>query len=251
MDEKPSLSVNISRKEVLDFYEKFLVYKDDKIFYQDCDGYYFLYKRTSHSINFIPTGTTHDYSVGFKAGQKEIKVKFSSKDNYDSFAKICTAIETTIKPFVLINLLIQYGQLGELNIGSLNISPKGITKKEIVWFMNKIKVLPWSEFYNAQISQGNFFLYQKQEGDKKYKTFFTCPMSVMNSVILPEVLTIIFQANGAISNSDVESLKNRKEELIKPSMITVEEIKVCKTCDKPLKNVQQKFCGECGAEVNI
>jgi hypothetical protein len=236
---------NISRKESLKFYEHFLIYKENKIFYKDFDGISYLYKQTSRSINFIPIGTSHDYFIGFRASGIEHKINFSSKDSYDVFVKICTAIDTVIKRFVLINLLVQYGEKGGLNIASININSQGITKKKLFG----TETMPWSYFYNCIIDKGNVFLYKRLDNDKKCKVFSSHSMETMNAVMLPELFKFLFQSSGIIDNTAINELRKVKDELVTKMTSEIKDIINCKNCNEPAENSDQKFCGKCGTKL--
>jgi hypothetical protein len=240
------LAVDISKKETLEFYEHYLIYNGDKILYRDFNGVSYLYKRTSRSINFIPLGTTHEYFIDFLANGRQYKIKFSSEEKYDAFIKICGAINSVIKKFILINLLTEYKEKGGLDIASLKINSQGIIKRKL---FGRLETLSWPDVYNVECDKGYVQIYQRQNNEKKYKTFFTASMSTMNAVMLPELLSFLFQVNGVVDNAALKELQSNKEQLDKPSH-SVETVKVCGICNEEVRTQSQKFCAKCGSKLN-
>jgi hypothetical protein len=244
MNSSPLLTVDISKKETLEFYEHYLIYKGDKFFYREFDGLSYIYTRTSTSIYFIPVGTSHSYNVSFRENGKEHKMIFSSEEKYDVFVKICGAFESVIKKFILTNLLLEYGEKGGLEIAGLKINSQGISKRKI---FGRLDTLPWLDLYNSECKAGSLFIYQKYK--EKYKVFFSCQMFKMNAVILPDLLKFLFDVNGMVDKAMLNELLKKRDEWAKPSA-TVATVKLCSTCNEPVRNDMQKFCAKCGSKLN-
>lgn len=256
---EPLISVNVSKTQTLMFYDSFLVYKGARIKYAEINGISYLLSRTKHSVNFIPTHTSSVFKIKIDANGQIYDVGSSTisfmhfqnksqKEQDEVFGKLVYIVDNLIKPFVLINSLIQYGKNNELKIGdTLTVNTKGFYKKRL-W--RSPEFLSWDEYYNSALHQGYFQIY-KSDAIKKYTLFFSCSMSVMNTVVFPELLNIIFQSNGVVSQDEIQQLEERKRNLMlsdAQEANRIEESKVyCWSCSAS-NLVGQKFCIHCGSK---
>ena len=257
---QPLISINVSKSQTLVFYNSFLIYKGARINYKDIDGMSYLLTRTKHSVNLIPTHTTSAFKIKLEANGQKFEVDSSDtsfmffksqsqKEKEETFGKLVYILDNLIKPFVLINQLIKYGKENELKIGdSLTINSKGFFKKK---FWRSPEFLPWDQYYNSVLHQGNFHIY-KSDPSKKYKLFFACSMSVMNTAIFPDFLNILFQSNGVVNQDEIKDLEKRKGELVSTEQQKLEKAdgskNFCWSCSAP-NEAGQKFCKHCGSKL--
>ncbi|MDD3940309.1 MAG: zinc ribbon domain-containing protein [Candidatus Pacebacteria bacterium] len=258
---KPLISINVSKTQTLVFYNSFLIYKGARLNYKDIDGMSYLLTRTKHSINFIPTHTSSAFKIKLESNGKKYEVDSSEtsfmffasksqKEKEEIFGKLVYILDNLIKPFVLINQLIKYGQGNELKIGdSLIANLKGFFKKR---FWRSPEFLPWDQYFNSVLDQGNFHIY-KSDPTKKYKLYFTCSMSAMNTVIFPDLLNILFQSNGVVNQEEIKDLEKKKDELVSmegEKLDSGESSKnYCWSCSAP-NEAGQKFCKHCGSKLS-
>ena len=257
---EPLISINVSKTQTLVFYNSFLIYKGTRLNYKDIDGISYLLTRTKHSINFIPTHTSSSFKIKlesngqkYEVGSSESSFMFfaskSQKEKEEIFGKLVYVLDNLIKPSVVINLLAKYAKENELKLGdSLTINPKGFYKKR---FWRSPEFLPWQQYYNSVLHQGNLHIY-KDDTAKKYKLFFSCSMSVMNTAIMPDLLNFLFQKHGALDQGTVKDLEKRKSELAsaeseKPKAVSGKE-GFCWSCGAPIET-DQKFCTHCGSKL--
>ena len=257
---QPLISINVSKSQTLVFYNSFLIYKGARINYKDINGMSYLLTRTKHSVNLIPTHTTSAFKIKLEANGQKFEVDSSDtsfmffksqsqKEKEETFGKLVYILDNLIKPFVLINQLIKYGKENELKIGdSLTINSKGFFKKK---FWRSPEFLPWDQYYNSVLHQGNFHIY-KSDPSKKYKLFFACSMSVMNTAIFPDFLNILFQSNGVVNQNEIKDLEKRKGELVSAEQQKLEKAdgskNFCWSCSAP-NEAGQKFCKHCGSKL--
>jgi len=258
---QPLISINVSKSQTLVFYNSFLIYKGARINYKDIDGMSYLLTRTKHSINFIPTHTSSSFQIKLEAngqkydvGSSDTSFMFfksqSQKEKEEIFGKLVYILDNLIKPFVLINQLIKYGKEQELKIGdSITVNSKGFFKKR---FWRSPEFLPWEQYYNSVLHQGNFHIY-KSDSAKKYKLYAACSMSVMNTAIFPDLLNILFQSNGVVNQEEIKDLEKRKSELIANEGEKIDKDgsskNFCWSCSAP-NETGQKFCRHCGSKLS-
>ena len=116
---------------------------------------------------------------------------------------------------------------------------------------------------------------------KKYKLYFACTMSVMNTAIFPDLLNILFQSNGVVNQEEIKDLEKKKEELLPtenqkskqgwgfknfcwscsaPNEVGQNSVCIavvnyysnmfCKNCGVQVKS-GSKFCQSCGQEIKV
>ncbi len=257
---KPLISINVSKTQTLVFYNSFLLYKGARLNYKDIDGMSYLLTRTKHSVNFIPTYTSSTFKIKLVANGQKYEVDSSAtsfmffqgknrKEKEEIFGILVYISDNLIKPFVLINVLINYGKDKELKIDdSLTVNEKGFFKKR---FWRTPDFLPWNQYYNSILHEGYFHIY-KSDTAKNYKPYFSCSMSVMNTAIFPDLLNILFQSNGVVNQEEIKDLEKKKVELL-----SAEDQKInksvgseifCWSCSAP-NEAGQKFCMHCGSKL--
>jgi hypothetical protein len=255
-----TLRAESAKTQTLVFYNSFLIYKGARLNYKDIDGISYLLTRTKHSINFIPTHTSSSFKIKlesngqkYEIGSSESSFMFftskSQKEKEEIFGKLVYVLNNLIKPFVLINRLIKYSEDNELKIGdSLTVNSKGFSKKR---FWRSPEFLPWDQYHNSILHQGNFHIY-KSDPAKKYKLYFSCSMSVMNTAVFPDLLNILFQSNGVISQEEMKDLEKKKGELVPTEDQKTNEAvgskNFCWSCSAP-NETGQKFCMHCGSKL--
>jgi zinc-ribbon domain len=249
------LKLGLSGNSEIEFFQNFLIYKGERVLYSDVDGIAYLYTRTRRSINFIPVGTSHSYYVSIKARGVAHKITFTSERNQDVFNKLANAVGVLIKPFVIVNLLLDYIKNNRLEIGGLTITPEGISRKRT---LRSPEVLPWNQFHNAVINQGKVSVFKK-DSNGKYKLFgLPITMSSTNAVILPDILGFLFAQNGVLDEATRKQVIERKTQLSAMSVQdatirnTIEDLTAnprCAKCGEKMVEESQKFCGKCGSSL--
>ena len=246
------LKLGLSGNSEIEFFQNFLIYKGEKILYSDVDGIAYLYTKTRRSINLIPIGTSHSYYVSIKARGIAHKITFSSEKNQDVFNKLANAVEVLVKPFVVVNLLLDYIKNNRLEIGGLTITPEGISKKR-TW--RSPELLPWSQYYNSVINKG-YVSVLKRDDKKKYVGFAGASMSSTNAVVLPDVMNFLFAKNGVLDEATRKQIIEKKTQLSAISAQdatirdTIEDLSTnprCAKCGEKMVEESQKFCGKCGS----
>jgi hypothetical protein len=239
------LKLSLSRNSEIEFFQNFLIYKGEKILYSDIDGISYLYAKTRHSINFIPTGTTHGYFISIRARGIIHKISFSGEHNQEVFGKFANAVEMLIKPFVTVNLLLDYIKSNRLAVGDLTITPEGLYKKR-TWPMGA-EFLPWSQYYNSVASKGHVSVL-KRDDKKKYVGFYHPMMSLLNAVVLPDVINFLFAKNGVLDEAARRQIVEKKAQLTTASTRdAIQDSGACQKCGEKMVEESQKFCGKCGS----
>jgi len=238
------LKLPVSRNSEIEFFQNFLIYKGEKILCSDIDGISYLYTRTKHSIKFIPTGTSHTYVIFIRARGILHKFSFSGQNNQETFSKFVNAIETIVKPFVVVNLLLDYTKSNSLEIGDLTITPAGLYKKR-TWWRNP-ELLSWNEYYNSNIDKGNVFVLKRDDSKKEYSAFYTRTMSSLNAIVLPDVINFLFARKGVLDDVTKKQIIERKAQLTTASaQDAMQDLKRCLKCNEAI-NESQEFCASCG-----
>lgn len=244
---QPLLKLQLSWRSDIEFYQGFLVYKGEKILYSDIDGIGYLWTKTSHKVYGIPTGDSHSYYLSLRAKGIKHKITFSGSQNQDIFAKLVAAIDNLVKPFVVINLLLEYIQNGKLEIERITFSPEGISRKKL---FGKTNIIPWNHYHSCIASHGTVTLATLT--DKGKYNYFLIALSSTNAAVLPTVLDFLHTANGVLDETTRKGLIYRKTQLIAESMKEAsQEIKACTNCGEKLTEDGQKFCGKCGTSILI
>jgi hypothetical protein len=239
------LKLGLSGNSEIEFFQNFFVYKDEKILYSDVDGIAYLYTRTKHSINLIPTGTTHSYYVVIKARGMAHKISFTGEKNKDVFNKLANAVEVLVKPFVIINLLLDYIKNNRLEIGGLTITTEGIYRKRM-WRSQEL--MPWNQYHNAVINQGNVSVFKKDDKGKYKLLAVPIAMSFTNAVVLPDILNFLFAKNGNLDEATKKQIIERKTQLSAISaQDAIQDLTRCAKCGEKMVEESQKFCGKCGS----
>jgi hypothetical protein len=269
------LKLTISRKSEIEFYENFIIYKGEKILCSDIDAVSYLHTRTKHRVYYVPVGTSHAYIINIRARGIVHKFSFSGENNQDIFSKFVNAIDIIVKPFIVVNLLLDYMKNNELTVGDLTIKPEGLYKKR-TW--RSPELLSWDQYFNTIVSRGSTFVLKKDNNKNGYSAFYTLSMSALNAVILPDVVNYIFARKGILDEETRKQIIERKTELATASardaiqgldetpiandeMILEEEgeeeapaeeqattVRYCKNCGNQAKS-GVSFCGNCGTLV--
>lgn len=255
---KANLTINLPHGKTVTFSESFLVYRDEEVFYKDISSIAYLWTITKHTIYFIPAGTSNEYYMNIKTPQTSLHIDFKSawlsskkseQERQEAFLKLHYILENLIKPFVLINLLLEYAEKDKLEIGPLAITPEGLYKKR---FWRDPELLPWGLYYNSVLLEGNVHIY-KQKGKEDYKKFSSYAMATDNVVMLPGVLSFLFQKSGKLDKQTIKELRARKAELSsveKKERGTPEKGKeFCTSCGEKIEAPSQSFCSKCGSRI--
>jgi len=258
-NKKVLLQINISKNRSLDFFEDYLIYKDKKIFYRDIDGIAYLWEQTKHSLFFIPVSTSDRFRVSIRSKDEKYDIFFSSsmfpeetKKKREAFNQVHYIFENFLKSCVLINLLTDYIQQDQLEICDLQISMKGIQRKK---FWNNYEILPWAEYYSSFLHEGYLYIFKKTDNKEGYGSFFSCPVSQINAVVLPDLLNFLFQTKGVIDEKTRKELINKSQALSPKSdsaaemNVDIKEQSFCSHCGKKFIIKEQNFCEKCGEKV--
>lgn len=187
-------------KKIIEFHEQFMMIDSDKIPYEIIEGISYLLTNTRKSIYFIPITTASAFDIKIKTKDKTFKIKDSSTDFMmfesegrkqcqENFAKLIHILNLLVKPHILGMLLNQISNNGFIKIGNLKITKSGLERPRL---FRSPEVLPLREYFNSQLSEG--FLYVFKNVNEKPKNFYTCQMSEMNSVIVPDLMLSLLKA---------------------------------------------------------
>ena len=258
MSAEPLVTINVSKSQTLLFYDHHLTYKGERIAYTDIDGLSYLWERTTHTVYLIPAGSTSQFTIKIQANGKTHKIGFSAgsfllgksqseKEKEEIFAKFYAVIENLIKPFVMVNLLLQVADAQALTVDALTITPQGLYRKR---FWRGPEFLPWGRYYNSDVEAGALHVYRQDER-KTYAEYFTCPMGNLNAVMVPEVLNFLFQVDGILDDATKNELRRKKGELTSAASIHTDGEHAsgyCWSCSAPIET-GQRFCTRCGSKL--
>ena len=254
MNNEALLKVDISRNKTLEFFEEYLTYQGNRIFYADIDGVSYLWTRTRHSIYFVPVGTSNSYVIQIRHQNKTEKINLAGflgkeSERQGNFALLIKVIDSVMKPNVVRNLLKQIQNQGVIKIGNLEINREGITKST---FFSK-DFLKWSEYFNTILDKGNVFVYKNVNG--KAKVFSQQSMGNINAVVLPDLLLVLFHSKGDIESFFAGASKKIEKTEVETNIVKEETPKkseavvFCNQCGNKI-NSFDKFCGKCGSPIN-
>jgi len=256
MQEEHLLTVNLAKNRPVDFFQNHILYKDNKIYYKDIDGVCYLHTITTHRVYFVPVSKTNRYSVSVRAKGVSYDFQFatgfldgSSKSNEENFAILVNVIDKLIKPFVIINLLLEFSETFKIQLKNLTVTPEGIHIIKIGFFKNTPMFMLWEQYYTAQLQKGYLCVYQKFNNKAGNKLFFSCSMYAYNAVVMPDLLNFLAQKGGKLDASTRNELLKRKREQesqTSENEKTEETKKFCSTCGIGILKSDQKFCIQCG-----
>ncbi len=253
--EKPAiLKLDVSRNKAIEFYDEYLIFKGNRIYYADIDGVSYLWTRTRTSVYFIPVGTSNSYEIQIRHQNKVDKINLSgfltkAAERQGNFTILVRMIEGVMKPNVIINLLKQIKNQGSIKVGNLEINKDGITKSS---FFSK-DFLGWSDYFNTILDSGNVFIYKDVDG--KAKLFNQLSMGNLNAVVLPDLLLILFQNKGNVgqildNSTDKNEMETEPQEQTENKKVSRKNDVViyCTQCGNKVA-ANEKYCGNCGKEI--
>lgn len=175
------------------FKNNFLEYNNKRFFYKDVDSIAFHSTATKHSVYYIPTGTTYDYSFSLNSGQENISISLNaSKDeseNKEKWVQLISLASAMIQPLIIKKTIDKIFNRGEeVKIGDVIFTKKGYYR--IKWKMfgeNEKLWVYWSDtIYIPKMFQGEVILWEEKEG--KSTQFTSVSMSTPNAIIIPDLI---------------------------------------------------------------
>lgn len=175
------------------FKNNFLEYNNKRFFYKDVDSIAFHSTATKHSVYYIPTGTTYDYSFSLISGQENISISLNaSKDeseNKEKWVQLISLASAMIQPLIIKKTIDKIFNRGEeVKIGDVIFTKKGYYR--IKWKMfgeNEKLWVYWSDtIYIPKMFQGEVILWEEKEG--KSTQFTSVSMSTPNAIIIPDLV---------------------------------------------------------------
>ena len=175
------------------FKNNFLEYNNKRFFYKDVDSIAFHSTATKHSVYYIPTGTTYDYSFSLISGQENISISLNaSKDeseNKEKWVQLISLASAMIQPLIIKKTIDKIFNRGEeVKIGDVTFTKKGYYR--IKWKMfgeNEKLWVYWSDtIYIPKMFQGQVILWEEKEG--KSAQFTSVSMSTPNAIIIPDLV---------------------------------------------------------------
>lgn len=175
------------------FKNNFLEYNNKRFFYKDVDSIAFHSTATKHSVYYIPTGTTYDYSFSLISGQENISISLNaSKDeseNKEKWVQLISLASAMIQPLIIKKTIDKIFNRGEeVKIGDVTFTKKGYYR--IKWKMfgeNEKLWVYWSDtIYIPKMFQGEVILWEEKEG--KSTQFTSVSMSTPNAIIIPDLV---------------------------------------------------------------
>jgi len=175
------------------FKNNFLEYNNKRFFYKDVDSIAFHSTATKHSVYYIPTRTTYDYSFSLNSGQENISISLNaSKDeseNKEKWVQLISLASAMIQPLIIKKTIDKIFNRGEeVKIGDVIFTKKGYYR--IKWKMfgeNEKLWVYWSDtIYIPKMFQGEVILWEEKEG--KSTQFTSVSMSTPNAIIIPDLV---------------------------------------------------------------
>lgn len=183
----------IFKTSTIVFKNNFLEYNNKRFFYKDVDSIAFHSTATKHSVYYIPTGTTYDYSFSLISGQENISISLNaSKDeseNKEKWVQLISLASAMIQPLIIKKTIDKIFNRGEeVKIGDVTFTKKGYYR--IKWKMfgeNEKLWVYWSDtIYIPKMFQGEVILWEEKEG--KSTQFTSVSMSTPNAIIIPDLV---------------------------------------------------------------
>jgi len=175
------------------FKNNFLEYNNKRFFYKDVDSIAFHSTATKHSVYYIPTGTTYDYSFSLNSGQENISISLNaSKDeseNKEKWVQLISLASAMIQPLIIKKTIDKIFNRGEeVKIGDVIFTKKGYYRiKWKIFGENQKLWVYWSDtIYIPKMFQGEVILWEEKEG--KSTQFTSVPMSTPNAIIIPDLV---------------------------------------------------------------
>ena len=175
------------------FKNNFLEYNNKRFFYKDVDSIAFHSTATKHSVYYIPTGTTYDYSFSLISGQENISISLNaSKDeseNKEKWVQLISLASAMIQPLIIKKTIDKIFNRGEeVKIGDVTFTKKGYYR--IKWKMfgeNEKMWVYWSDtIYIPKMFQGQVILWEEKGGNSAQ--FTSVSMSTPNAIIIPDLV---------------------------------------------------------------
>jgi len=175
------------------FKNNFLEYNNKRFFYKDVDSIAFHSTATKHSVYYIPTGTTYDYSFSLISGQENISISLNASkdesDNKQKWVQLISLASAMIQPLIIKKIVDKIFNRGEeVKIGDVTFTKKGYYR--IKWKMfgeNEKLWVYWSDtIYIPKMFQGEVILWEEKEG--KSAQFTSVSMSTPNAIIIPDLV---------------------------------------------------------------
>ncbi len=175
-------------------FDKFGVEHNGKKFmYSDIDGVSFYAKNTS--INLIPVSQM--YYVKITSGSEKISFNFGSslyignKAKKDTYTQIIVAIHSKIFPLVLKKLVDNIFERGlPVIIGGVTFSNNGCSTKGIL----SQTFVGWPQIAETNFRNGSVILHKIE--NNKVKSLASVSMSVLNAVVIPDLIVICKRVLG-------------------------------------------------------
>jgi hypothetical protein len=170
------------------FKADYMIYEDHKIFYKDAA--WISYHAVKSSINFIPTSQTYSFIVG--SADQTINLTWGTafyignEKKQDAWQKLAGISSHVIQPKIVEKMVDRiFGKSDSVHIGDIELSHKGYSRGKIFGGRDHVS---WTErIYTPKFSAGNVILWRDKNG--KGVSFATVPMSTLNAVVLPELVT--------------------------------------------------------------
>jgi hypothetical protein len=197
----PLISIDISNSETVMFYNRYLLYKGNRVNYKDIYGIAYLLTHTTSRLNYAPIYNYASSKISLFANGKTIDIKSfsispmkfqinSQKEKQEVYFKLVSVLNELIRPCVLLNLLYEYTKGHSIDIGSLSISQDGLHVEG--GFLKNPKLITWGENPEAKLAVGDLYLYKAGS----YKSFFNCSMLELNAVLVPFLLNNLLPCKG-------------------------------------------------------
>jgi hypothetical protein len=202
---EPLITLPINSSQSVPFYEEFLIMNGAHINYKDIQGISHLLTNNKYSFNFIPTVSISSFSIKLVANGQTYQIGSSAaapmffqgsrKQVADRYAMMVYVLHQVIGPYVIVNLLTNYSKGKQLKLGdSLSITPHGLYRSRL---MGDPEHVEWHNYACSVFSEGKLWIF-KFNSARQNKPYFNCLLSVMNAVVMPEVLGVIAAGDGKV-----------------------------------------------------
>ncbi len=195
-DAENSLVIEIPgtfRSSTVIFKNNFLEHKNKRIFFKDVLSISFDSSATTTRAYGVPVSTSYAYRWSVISEKENISLSLSASreesNQKDIWVKLVGLTANLIEPLIVKRIVDQIFDRGEsVKIGEVEFTREGYSKMKFKLFgKNEKLTVYWTDMiYIPKLHQGQVILWKDKDG--KSDQFASIPMSVSNSVILPELV---------------------------------------------------------------
>ncbi len=183
----------VFKKSTIVFKNNFLEYNNKRFFYKDVDSIAFHSTATKHSVYYIPTGTTYDYSFSLICGKENVSISLNARKDESKekeiWVQLISLSSAIIQPLIIKKVVDQIFNRGEeVKIGDVIFTKKGYYRMKWKMFGENEKMMVyWSDtIYIPKLFQGQVIMWEDKDG--KSIEFSQIEMATPNAIIIPDLV---------------------------------------------------------------